>query len=201
MDSVTMLFDSVCMVLDVNFIDFNVVNRNGNAELNWQVSNNGEAASYEIEYSYNGSNFISLGSIPASNIGGNASYAFKYPLSSTPAGIVYYRIRANGKTGKMKYSKIISLRTSDNVNDNARVFPNPTNGDLWLSVNVAAKEIAELYIFNDKGQKVINSKISLSRGENLVQLPGLSGKPIGAYLVNIRMANGSITKKVLLLNK
>ena len=201
MDSVTMLFDSVCMVLDVNFIDLNVVKRNGNAELNWQVSNNSEAAVYEIEYSYDGSHFVPLASIPASSVSDNANYAFQYPLSSTPAGIVYYRIRVNGKNGKMKYSKIISLRTSDMANDNARIFPNPSNGELWLSINAVAKETAELYIFNDKGQKIINTKISLSTGENLIQLPGLSGKPIGTYLVNIRMANKTFTKKVLLLNK
>lgn len=200
-DSVTMLFDNVCRVLDVNLINFTARKINDDVELKWQVSNNKEAASYKIEYSFDSHNFLPLAEIPASNITGIAEYTFRYPFSFTNAAIVYYRIRINGKSGIIKYSKIITIQYQDIINNNISIFPNPTNGELWLSLKTDKKETAEMYILNSMGQKINAAKIYINAGENIIKLEGLYGKPRGTYLIKVKSGNAVISKKVLLLNE
>ena len=198
-DSVKILFDSVCVVLNVDLLHFNARKEGSNAVLNWQASNNQEAVNYSIEYSFDSRNFVQLATIPASNIKGLADYSFSYPLSITNASIVYYRIKVTGKTGVIKYSNIISLRTTDAEKDNAQLFPNPSHGELWLSFNASLNEIAEVEIWNAQGNRVANSKIQIHSGKNLADITGLAGKPTGVYFVKIKLTNDVITRKILIV--
>ncbi len=199
-DSVVILFSKSCYVLDVNLLNFTVNKVNNNAVLQWQASNNKDAAVFVIEYSFDNRNFKQLAEIPAKNITDLADYSFSYPYSTTLAPVIYYRIRLTGKNGSTLYSNIASLRISDSGNSNGVVFPNPSGGELWLSMNAAFKETAYVYIWDVYGKMITNSKIEIYKGENLLKIHDLSGKPKGTYLVKVKSANGDITQKVLLMN-
>ena len=199
-DSVVILFSHSCYVLDVNLLNFTVSKANNKAELQWQVSNNKDAAGFVIEYSFDNRNFKQLVEIAAKDITDLADYSFSYPYSTTLAPVIYYRIRVTGKNGSTLYSNIAALRISDSGNSKGVVFPNPSRGELWLSVNAAVKETACVYIWDVYGKMIASSKIEINKGENLLKIPDLSGNPKGTYLVKVKSANGDITQKVLLLN-
>jgi len=198
-DSVTIFFDNVCTVLDVNIINFTAEMDNSKAALKWQATNNKDAASYEIEYSFDGINFLQLASLPANTNADAANYSFTYPLSLTNRYVIYYRIKVNGRNGRVNYSNIISVKNTNTVNTNGTIYPNPTQGELWFSTNIPVKETAEVYIWNAEGKIISCKKINLNTGENIIRIPWLSGKPQGIYLVKIKSANTDITNKVLVL--
>lgn len=198
-DSVKILFDSVCVVLNVDLLNFNARKEGTTAVLNWQASNNQEASNYSIEYSFDSRNFVQLATIPASNIKGLASYSFSYPLATTNASIIYYRIRVKGKTGVIKYSNIIALRTTDSIKENALLFPNPSHGELWFSFNAEKNEMAEVCIWNAQGNRIANTRLQIHSGKNLAEVAGLAGKPTGVYFVKIKLANDVITRKILIV--
>ena len=198
-DSVKIFFDSVCVVLNVDLVHFNARKEGSNAVLNWQASNNQEAANYSIEYSFNSRNFVQLATTPASKINGLADYSFRYPFSTTNASIVYYRIKVKGKTGVIKYSNIIALRTTDSEKDNALLFPNPSHGELWLSFNAPINEMAEVCLWNAQGKLITNSILQMSAGQNHFKLPDLSGKPVGFYFLQVKTTKGIITRKFLIV--
>ncbi|GAB2805986.1 T9SS type A sorting domain-containing protein [Ferruginibacter profundus] len=199
-DSVTIFFDSVCHVLNINLIDFTASKTNDNALLQWQATNNEEASNYDIEYSADGNIFSSLGIITARAEKGTAAYSFNYPLCKLHTALNYFRIKVTGKDGRVKYSTIVALRNSISTGATATIFPNPTRGDLWLSVTGVTDENAAVSIWNATGKLISNTTIHVAAGDNLLKLPGLSLYPAGVYLVKIKMQNESITQKVIKIN-
>lgn len=199
-DSVIILFDSVCQILDINLLNFSARRLTNDIELKWQASNNQEAVSYEIEYSFDNRHFIQLASIPPSNVNGLADYSFKYPVPGSAAPIIYYRIKVTAKNGRSKYSEIVLLKLLNNSGKGAIIFPNPTHGDLWLSVKKTTKETAEVTVWSTQGKLIYTNKVEINSGENLLKLPDLSDDPPGIYILKIKMADETITNKILKLN-
>jgi len=198
-DSVTLLFDSVCVILDVELLNFNARHNNDQVDLNWLVSNNREAANFELEYSFNNRDFTQLAVLNASQENDRANYSFRYPFSRTTNPVVFYRLKINGRNGKIKYSNIIVLRNKGIQDNDITVFPNPSAGETWLSFNALQRGNTYLSIWDAQGKLVCTSKVNVYVGENIVKLPDLTGKPVGVYFVKINLGNESITKKVFLI--
>ncbi len=198
-DSVTLMFDSVCTILDVELINFTARHNKDMAELNWQVSNNREAASYEIEYSFNNRDFIQLYVMNAGPENDRADYSFSYPFSMTNNPVVFFRLKINGKNGKVKYSPIIALRNQAARDQDITVFPNPSPGETWLSFKALQGGVTELGIWNAQGKLVSSSRTGIHAGENIIKLPDLSGKPAGIYFVKINLGGEWVTKKIFLV--
>lgn len=198
-DSITMFFDPVCTLLDIDFLDLAARKINTDAELKWKTINNQDIANFKIEYSFDNNHFISIPvTIPANNMEGIASYSFKYPFAIFTANELYYKIKAVGKNGKMKYSNTVVLSNTGLNNSNASIYPNPTKGDLWFSFDGSIKETANLTIWDSNGKMIDHSKININKGENVIRIPALFGKSKGIYLVKVRSVHLNITKKLLL---
>ncbi len=197
-DSVTMMFDSVCTVLDVDIFNFKARRSNSNVVLSWDVSNNREATGFDIEYSYNNSNFSQLASLTPGNEINMASYSFSNPWLINPNPVIFYRIKVNSRDGKIKYSNIIALRNPALGSNVVTLFPNPSSGQTWLSFNSATNEVADISIWNAAGELITNTLSELHSGENLVSLPNMTGKPPGMYVVKMKLKNDLIVRKIFL---
>lgn len=199
-DSITMFFDSACKVLDVNILNF-AVSKNGTiAHLQWQASNNEDAAGFEIEYSINGNDFLPAGIVAASKQADMEAYEFTYPMDKFSVNKVYFRIKVTGKDGRSKYSNITVVQTRNSTGYQAAVFPNPTHGELWLSVTGLIDETAPVYIWNASGKLISTGQVNITPGEHVISLPGLTGAANGVYLVKIQLRNEAVTQKVLKLH-
>lgn len=199
-DSITIIFSPECGVLDVNITSLLATASGNYNTLQWMASNNEQAAQYELEYSTNNKMFYSLGMVPAGNLVGDASFQFRHRSGLVNADVIFYRVKVTGKNGASTYSNVTTLRKSNTGTKDALVFPNPSNGALWLSYLASKKEIADVHIYDSYGKLEVSSKMVLNTGENLVKLPGLFNKAPGTYLVKIKTPTGvSITQKILLL--
>lgn len=198
-DSVIMLFDSICRVLDVNLLNFNVRHLNKDVSLTWDITNNIDAKSFEIEYSYDNRDFSKLAVLNARPEINKAAYSFSYPFSASNKAIVFYRIKMITRDGKAKYSPVVVLRNPGITGNDVTVFPNPTSGESWLSFNATKDELTSVSIWNIQGKLVSSAGTTVHVGENLVKIPNLAGKPEGVYLVKIKLGAEIITKKIFLI--
>ncbi len=197
-DSVTMMFDSICTVLDVDIFNFKARGSNYNVELTWDVSNNRDASSFQIEYSYNNRDFTQLATLnPAADIN-TANYSFRSPWVTTINPVIFYRVKVISRDGKIKYSNIIALRNPALRNNEVTIFPNPTPGQAWLSFTAQQNEIADIGIWNAAGKLISTATPEVRSGENIVSLPSMTGKPPGMYFVKLKLSNGLIVKKIYL---
>jgi hypothetical protein len=79
----------------------------------------------------------------------------------------------------------------------ANLFPNPTNGEVTVAFNSTNEIIGDINLLNIQGQLI--SKIPHLKKQEEVSF-SMAQYPSGVYFVQIQLANGSITKK-LILNK
>ncbi len=194
-DSVTIFFDSECRTLDVNISNFKAIKNETDIELNWQVDNNNEAAFFEIEYSWNNSDFINLGKIRAIAESEEANYSFKSILPESPTSMLYYRIKVFGKNGLTKISNSIALSIQQHTNTS--IFPNPFYEDLWFSVDASKKQEAKVQIWDMQGKLLNNYVIQLTKGRNILKMNSIAQFKPGMYLVKVQMLNETFVKRIL----
>ena len=197
-DTVNIAFDSFCVVLDKNLSEFSGVLNNKNAVLNWEVLQNEQINSFELEYSLESNNFMPLGSVSPFDRSGNADYSFNHDVSSVHSPIVYYRLRVTGRDGKVVYSNIVAIRLSNDVKPGLLVFPNPSSEKVWASLITYKGGEAE-YTITDMNSKLINrKKIILYPGNNTISLSEFDNSQPGVYLIKLITAEESYIRKIVI---
>ena len=74
------------------------------------------------------------------------------------------------------------------------IYPNPTNGEINVTINSAVETLNEIVVINLVGQQVMTVK-----GQNKDYYSiDLSGMSKGIYFVKCNFASGSVTRKILL---
>lgn len=97
---------------------------------------------------------------------------------------------------KITRTSTASIDESD-LTKTVNIYPNPTNGEVYVHFQSTNEIIGDINLLNIQGQLI--SKIPHSKKEEEVSF-SMAQYPSGVYFVQIQLANGSITKK-LILNK
>jgi len=141
--------------LPLNLISFNASIINGTVKAWWSTSNEVNTASFEVERSIDGRNFVTVAQKAAKNVSGINTYE---ALDATPlSGLAYYRLKMIDKDGTVKYSQLVKLRNKTTTK--LEVFPNPTNGALSISHSKASNGAAiRIFTLEGKLVKSINAQ-------------------------------------------
>ncbi len=189
MDSVTIIFQPVCMVLENKILDLKAEKSGTDNRISWSASNNEDAIRYEVEYSFDNINFVSLGQVTASEESGKVLYDISHPAGSIKSPVVFYRVIAISKTGQNKYSNIVSLRMGVNYANPTIIFPNPVKAQSWISYQAPRAEQGSVLIFDQLGRKVKSYEVGLVKGENVIKLPLAREFANGTYMVQLKTSD------------
>lgn len=153
--------------LPVVFANVKAFEKNSGVQIEWSNLTEKDVASYSIERSSNGTDYSSIGQqLPTSNQNDKADYS---AFDANPAaGVNYYRIKAEETTGKIVYSKVLSVNLGT-AGKGLKVYPNPVKGN---QVNVTISNIKRgqytLRVVNTAGQDVFRQVIN-NQGSTLTQ--------------------------------
>lgn len=118
-------------VLALHGIDLTAKAVNKTVELKWIVKNELNVASYQVQFSKDGSSFTSIGNVAATNVSATLKqYGFNH--LSPVNGMNYYRIKAIDKDGSINYSAVRQVEINFN---NILVYPNPFGDYLNVVMN------------------------------------------------------------------
>jgi glucose/arabinose dehydrogenase len=182
--AVAMNENKIYKIVDANALPVKLVTFSGNREaqsvtLNWRTSEEENFNRFEMEYSSNASQFSKVGTIQSQSSEKGSAYTF----SHAPAlqGTAYYRLKMIDNDGSFAYSRIVTVKGSDDA-ASALVRPSLiTNGSLnvYLEETYHTMELVSLggKVFLKKdltGQKgSINVAVnSLASGLYIVRLTG-----------------------------
>ncbi len=184
--------------LPVKLTDFTVKRSGNNAVLNWNTSFEINTDHFDIERSYDGINFSSVGSKQATgNSTTDINYQYIDPINLS-AGNIYYRLNTLDVDGKSTYSKIVVLRLSGSVVKDFTVYPNPFTSNLKLELSSNKETEVIIRISDALGQLVINRSILLQRGANVVVLSSeIQNLKPGIHLLEIISEDGKLTQKII----
>jgi uncharacterized repeat protein (TIGR01451 family) len=171
--------------------------QNDDGILYWTTENELNNDHFEVERSEDGIRFTNRG-----NVAGNGStastnyYNFTDPIN-TGASIVYYRLKSVDFDGKSYYSKIIALRLKGTANDNFSVYPSPFESNVKITLSAKEDKEVQCRIISFDGKEVLNRKIAVQKGDNIIVLKDLEKIAAGSYLLEINTGTEKLIKKII----
>ena len=78
------------------------------------------------------------------------------------------------------------------------IFPNPAQGETWMSLQSSEKTIVSIYLSDMSGRIIKILKIPLKKGNNLIPINELTKQAGGMYIVKVKSIDGETTQKLLL---
>ena len=169
-------------IVPVELLDFAAIPSLKGNLLTWQTASEINNKGYDIERSYDGTTFTTIGNVKG--IGKAANYNF---VDANPYnGINYYRLKQMDFDGKETLSKVVSVTTTGKGTSKIKIFPTHTEGS--ISIDNGGLTIDNIAVFNHVGQLVLTNK-----GVNRLDL---SAMPSGLYLVQVKAGGEMVTEKV-----
>ena len=184
--------------LDVKLSSFTAVLYNSNSGLlTWVSESETNSNRFEIERSDDAIKFEKRGLV---NSSGNSStkktYNYTDPLN-TSSKIVYYRLKMVDNDGKYNYSKIIAIKLNGGLsNESFSVYPNPFISDIKVKLFSQQDVIATFRILSFEGRELVNRKISVQKGDNIVVLKDFGTLSNGNYILEVTTATDKFISKI-----
>ncbi len=178
----------VTTVLPLSLLSFSGKKQTGFNELKWEIAASKNINRFIVEYSKDGSSWLSAGEVAALNQTGNQLYPFRHYTTET--GKLFYRLQIEENNGAITYSPVISINGKET--GNIKVFPTIITANL-LQV-VSEKEVTGIKIMDSNGRLVIAKQMNRQQGYFTVSLPALSR---GIYFVQLKTDSGNETVKIV----
>jgi hypothetical protein len=178
--------------LPVIFANVKAYEKNNGVQIEWSNLTEKDVASYSVERSTNGTDYTSIAQqLPTSNQNDKVDYS---AFDANPAqGVNYYRIKGLETTGKIVYSKVLTVNLGS-ANKGLKVYPNPVRGN-QVTINLSNVKRGQytLRVINMAGQD-IHRQILNNQGSTLTQTLDLPSIKAGVYNVLIVGDNYRETK-------
>ena len=192
-------------VLPVNYQSFNAILTNNSVSLNWTTSGGITNDKFEVERSFDQSDFSTSGYVLGAQSVNNGIAQFSFEDKDKEIlnhKIIYYRLKQEDANGKYTYSVVKTVRIS-NVSDQkiaVQVMPNPYMDKLNVNFTSNNSGKAEIRMISASGTVVKKAESTINKGSNTYQLQDLSSQLPGMYVVNIVVNGQSIGSQKIIKN-
>jgi hypothetical protein len=169
--------------------------KNNGVQVDWTAKTELDMDRYELERSFNGTNFSRINTTTAI---GTSTVAVNYGwLDANPqTGANFYRIKAIDKSGQVKYTNVVSVNFGK-ANPAITVNPNPVSGNHFnLQLTDIEKGIYSLAIFNNLGQLVYRTTINHAGGSTGIPVSPDNALAKGVYELVLTGENIRITNRI-----
>lgn len=167
--------------LPIKLIYFTAIGDGNKVRLNWEVANEQDIVTYEVQKSLTASNFTHLSTV-ASRQQSQSAYV-DYDLN--PAmGWNYYRLKIIDKSGNFTYSPIRPVKFTKGLEE-VKIFPNPVRDVLNIQLPSSYVNKSDLLIYGIDGKFISSRRPAV----NNIMMNVLS-LPAGTYILQIIKANG-----------
>lgn len=177
-----------CFPVPVKLVSFNGFMKDNAAVLSWQTTNEMNAAYFYIESSNDGIHFTQLQKINALNSDNNS---YSYTDNKNLNAVNFYRLAQYDKDGKVNYSGIIKLSSINYAL--ITVGPNPVKNTLTIQWQSKQNISSTINISDASGKLIINKKVLLVKGNNLISLP-MQSIADGTYIATLK--NKDVLKNI-----
>lgn len=172
-------------ILPVTLLDFSAILKQNDVLLQWEIADNKDLSYFEVEYSMNGENFISISKVmPTLNT------KYHYTHANLTAGVHYYRLKIIERDGTKKYSKVEIVQLGVQVTIIQGLLQNPIQGtEAKVKIYSTTAQTAEATVVDMSGRMVLRQKAGLMTGENLVPI-SVMFLPKGMYKMVVTTDDG-----------
>lgn len=186
--------------LTVNLLSFNAkLVANDKVKLDWKTSGEENFNGFEIQRSTDNVNWTVLGTMNATGNGSSEENDYFYTDLNPLPSKSFYRLRLISGDGKFRYSEIRTITVKKGIQE-IDISPNPASEAAALSVLCLVDGEAGVNISDMAGRTVYRQIVSVSKGMNSIDLPVVQKLNNGVYIVQVRINQETMAKK-LIINK
>jgi len=160
--------------LAIKLLDIAASNEGSKNRVNWTTAEENKDDRFELERSSDGTTFNRIASIEANGIASQYTHWDDQPFE----GRNHYRLKMIDGQGRYSYSKVVSAISAATGSFKVNAFPNPTDGQITVSVSGAVGENALLTVTDISGR--IIHQVSKPAQQTVIDLSNLAA---GMYLV------------------
>ncbi len=187
--------------LPVKLVQFTGKISDNNVVLRWSTASERNNDHFDVERSFNGTQFIKVGEVAgAGNSISTRYYSFNDPVAEMPQGAVYYRLKHVDYNQTAEYSSVIVLHiVKAGGVAITTVSPNPFGDRITVQYSTGVNGAVTVRLLNMHGVEVSQTHVEAVRGDNTVSF-STDAIAQGMYLLRIENANQAVTNKVLIKN-
>ncbi|MEO9211336.1 MAG: alpha-amylase family glycosyl hydrolase, partial [Ginsengibacter sp.] len=189
------VYTSVDAALPVTILSFEGRKISNSNILTWEVADEVNLASYELERSYNGKDFLMISKTEATGL---SKYSYT-DIDAPSSGITYYRLKSVDKDGKFQYSLIVKIQRNTTLWQ-VQATPNPFVNTLKIKLESPIQDKVKIIISDMSGRQLFNKGTSISTGTNWIEMNETASFSKGTYLVSIISSTQTETLKVVKVN-
>ena len=174
---------NACTVTPVQLLSFSGINQGANNLITWSTSSEFNTNHFELEFSYDGRNFTSIGNVMAA---GNSSVVKTYSFIHQNVGktFIYYRLKQVDNTSQFQYSRVIKIDNRDKSTAIINIRPNPASQYIDLMLQSKDMNAAEVVIIDMLGRVMQQQPISIVNTDQPYRID-ISKLPAGTYSVKL----------------
>ncbi|MCE2996915.1 MAG: T9SS type A sorting domain-containing protein, partial [Flammeovirgaceae bacterium] len=178
--------------LPIQLLYFTAQKENTNIVLQWATASELNFDRFEIEHSFNGLNFTTLGT--KSGFGKNTDEMHEYSssISMYVQGINYYRLKSVDLDGQFEYSDVLAIEADTQLE--VATFPNPAHDFIIVKTNFEFNPSDRISLTDSNGSEVLH--VSVSSLETKIELS--ESMPRGIYYVQYKGTAMTKTMRVIL---
>jgi len=180
--------------LPVQLLNFYGKEDNADIRLEWQTSMENQIEAYNIQKSYDGRDFSSIGYVVPQNSTVRKSYNYTDNDAFKNSEKVFYRL-AIKQNGNNNYSTIIKFeRKRQSIG--LSLFPNPARSQVSVTVKSTRHVLAKLLVSDALGKKIMELDFDLAMGVNSKTIE-VSGLEAGMYMISIITSGTNLVQKFI----
>ena len=177
--------------LPVNILLFSGKLQNNKVVLSWESDNEINFNRYEVERSFNGTDYAAVGSVKATGV---KNYTFTDVADNIKGRRVYYRLKKVDNDGSYTYSEVFTLHIPLNIK--FTVYPNPATEFISIQINNNSNEKATVQLTDITGKIVFSNTYTLNNG--LITIP-VKQFTAGTFMIRLTTQNESYLQKVVII--
>ena len=189
----SLTFGYTSFPVPLKLLSFSAVRASGISFLKWVTENEYNVDHFDVQRSYDGINYSTIGNVAARNSGFREQYNFED--HSTFKGFAWYRIRSIDSDGKFSFSRIVIVSETD-INATSFVVLNPVRTVITVFNKTGEDGMFDYRLFNSGGQLIIRGNVSMTNnGGTVLSLPGQTAS--GIYILELSNDKVKFRKQVL----
>ncbi len=169
------------IIIPVTLIDFQVSYNNSVANLNWHTATEINTSHFEIERSFDGTNFTKIGTVAATGYSSNTK-AYEFLNTITDYRNTFYRLKTVDINGKISYSKIVKINPVRSGFSISNIYPKPATDKLTIEWNNISNSPITLTVLDITGRLLKSQIIDGKKGFNKYNLD-IAVLPHGKYIL------------------
>ncbi len=175
-------------LLPVSILSFDGAGTDKKVVLDWETENEINNDHFEVERSFNNSQFKVIGLVMDALTSAQNRNNYKYLDNAAELKnnkVAYYRLKQVDRDQKVTYSKVIAVKLQAETTVSVVAGPNPFIDRINIGFAGGDNKLAEVRISNITGKIVLSKKYELNNGYNIIQVNGLGNLSAGMYMVQV----------------